>query len=89
MDHCSINLKNNATLNEMLGLHQEWRERVLGTTKRMARITLSLLRVIKSKFPCSLTRNMTSHSMENLTFHSLLKCDYTANSRYITHTIAF
>ena len=26
-----------------------------------------------SKFPCSLTRNMTSHSMENLTFHSLLR----------------
>ena len=25
-----------------------------------------------SKFPCSLTRNMTSHSMKNLTFHSLL-----------------
>ena len=26
-----------------------------------------------SKFSCSLTRNMTSHSMENLTFHSLLR----------------
>ena len=26
-----------------------------------------------SKFPCSRTRNMTSHSMENLTFHSLLR----------------
>ena len=26
-----------------------------------------------SKFPCSLTRNMTSHSMGNLTFHSLLR----------------
>ena len=26
-----------------------------------------------SKFPCSLARNMTSHSMENLTFHSLLR----------------
>ena len=26
-----------------------------------------------SKFPCSLTRNMTSHSMENLAFHSLLR----------------
>ena len=26
-----------------------------------------------SKFPCSLTRNITSHSKENLTFHSLLR----------------
>ena len=26
-----------------------------------------------SNFPCSLTRNITSHSMENLTFHSLLR----------------
>ena len=26
-----------------------------------------------SKFPCSLTRNMTSHSKENLAFHSLLR----------------
>ena len=26
-----------------------------------------------SKFPCSLTRNMTSHIMENLTFHSLFR----------------
>ena len=26
-----------------------------------------------SNFPCSLTRSMTSHSMENLTFHSLLR----------------
>ena len=26
-----------------------------------------------SNFPCSLTRNTTSHSMENLTFHSLLR----------------
>ena len=26
-----------------------------------------------SKFPCSLTRNITSHSMENLAFHSLLR----------------
>ena len=25
------------------------------------------------KFPCSLTRNMTSHSKENLAFHSLLR----------------
>ena len=26
-----------------------------------------------SKFPCSLTRNITSHSMENLTFQSVLR----------------
>ena len=26
-----------------------------------------------SKFPCSLTRNITSHSMKNLAFHSLLR----------------
>ena len=26
-----------------------------------------------SKFPCSLTRNITSHGMENLAFHSLLR----------------
>ena len=26
-----------------------------------------------SKFPCSLTRNMTLHSKENLAFHSLLR----------------
>ena len=26
-----------------------------------------------SKFPCSLTRHITSHSIENLTFHSLLR----------------
>ena len=32
-------------------------------------LTLSLSRVIK----CSLTRNITSHSMENLTFHRLLR----------------
>ena len=35
--------------------------------------TLSLPRVINSNFPCSLTRNMTSHSMKNLAFHSLLR----------------
>ena len=36
-------------------------------------LTLSLPRVINIKFPCSLTRNITSHSMENLAFHSLLR----------------
>ena len=36
-------------------------------------LTLSLPRVINFKFPCSLTRNITSHSMKNLAFHSLLR----------------
>ena len=34
--------------------------------------TLSLPKVINFKIPASLTRNMTSQSMENLAFHSLL-----------------
>ena len=33
----------------------------------------SLPRVINVKFPCSLTRNITSHRMESLAFHSLLR----------------
>ena len=37
-------------------------------------LPLSLPRVINVKLPrCSLTRNITSHSMENLAFHSLLR----------------
>ena len=36
-------------------------------------LTLSLPRVSISNFPCSLTRNITSHSMENLAFHSLFR----------------
>ena len=36
-------------------------------------LTRSLLRVISFNFSCSLTRNITSHSMENLAFHSLLR----------------
>ena len=36
-------------------------------------LTLSLPRVINFQFPLQLTRNITSHSMENLAFHSLLK----------------
>ena len=36
-------------------------------------LTLSLLRVINVKFSCSLARNIASHSMENLAFHSLLR----------------
>ena len=30
-------------------------------------------KTINIKFPCSLTRNVTSHSMENLAFHSLVR----------------
>ena len=40
-----------------------------------------------SNFPCSLTRNITSHSMKNVAFHSLLsrmKDDYATNSHYLT-----
>ena len=36
-------------------------------------LTLSLLRVINVKIPLQPHKNMTSHSMENLTFHSLLR----------------
>ena len=38
-----------------------------------------------SNFPCGLTRNITSHSGENLAFHS--QDDYTTNSHYLTHTL--
>ena len=37
------------------------------------RLTLSHPRVINFKFPCSLTRNITSPSMENLAFRSLFR----------------
>ena len=39
-----------------------------------------------SNFPSSPTRNITSHSMENLAFHSLLrlKDDFNTNSHYLT-----
>ena len=36
-------------------------------------LTLSLLKVINVKIPLQPHKNMTSHSMENLTFHSLLR----------------
>ena len=40
-----------------------------------------------SNFPCSFTRNITSHTMKNLAFHSLLrKDDYPTNSHYLTYT---
>ena len=41
--------------------------------KQGLKLTLSLLRVINIKIPLQLHKNMTSHSMENLTFHSLLR----------------
>ena len=39
-----------------------------------------------SNFPCSLTRNIESHSMKNLTFHSLVKKNDYTNSHYLTYT---
>ena len=41
-----------------------------------------------SNFPCSLTTNITSHSMKDLAFHSLLrwKMITTTNSHYLTYT---
>ena len=36
-------------------------------------LILSLPRVINFKFSCSLTSNITSHSMKNMAFHSLLR----------------
>ena len=39
-----------------------------------------------SNFPCSLTRNITSHSMKYLAFHRLLRRMITLTiSRYLTH----
>ena len=42
-------------------------------------------------FPCSFTRNITSHSMENFAFHRLLRLKdyYATNSHYLTHTLLF
>ena len=37
------------------------------------KLTLSLLRVINVKIPLQPHKNMASHSMENLAFHSLLR----------------
>ena len=43
-----------------------------------------------SNFSCSLTRNITSHSMENLAFYtSQMKDDSTTNSHYLTYTLLF
>ena len=42
-----------------------------------------------SNFPCSpVTRNITSHSMKNLAFHSS-KDDFTTNPHYVTCTFLF
>ena len=43
-----------------------------------------------SNFSSSLTRNITSHSKENLAFHSNteMKNDYTTNSHYLTYTFS-
>ena len=43
-----------------------------------------------SNFPCSLTSNITSHTMENSAFHSFTQMQdyYTFNSHYLTYTIA-
>ena len=47
-------------------------------------------RMTISNFLCSLTRNLTSHSMENVAFHSLLRWKIiTTNSHYITYTVFF
>ena len=42
-------------------------------------------------FPCSLTSSITSHSMENLAFHSFTQMQdyYTSNSHYLTYTLLF
>ena len=40
-----------------------------------------------SNLPCRLSRNITSHSIKNLAFHSVLRwIDYTTNSHYLTYT---
>ena len=41
-----------------------------------------------SKFPCSLIINITSHSMKNLAFHSLLRLEDNCctNSHFLTYT---
>ena len=42
-----------------------------------------------SNFPCSLTRNITSHSMENMAFHSLLRRKIIIlPTHYLTYTFS-
>ena len=50
---------------------------------------LSLSRVINSNFRLQLPRNITSHTMKNLAFHSVLrlKDDYTTNSYHLAYTL--
>ena len=44
-----------------------------------------------SNFSCSLTSDITSHSMENLAFHKLIqmKDDYTTNSHDLANRFIF
>ena len=46
---------------------------------------------IISNLPCSLNRNITAHSMKNLTFHSLLRWNMIipTNSHYLTYTFLY
>ena len=67
--HCEI-LRSRAmwkTLTRRQFLH------IYTESKSMNRLTLSFLRVINAKIPLQPYKNMTSPSMENLTFHSLLR----------------
>ena len=52
---------------------------------------ISLPRVINITFSCSLARNITSHSKENLAMAQLTQMndDYTSNSHYLTYIILF
>ena len=55
-------------------------------------ISIGRTRVINFKLVCSLTRNITSHSMKNLAFHSLLRWNmawFTTNSHYLAYTFIF
>ena len=44
-----------------------------------------------SNFPCSLTSNITPHSMENMAFHSLLRLKMIVlpNSHYLTYAFPY
>ena len=56
-----------------------------GWNRRPDALTLPLPEWSISNFPYSITRNITSHCMKNLAFHSLLrrKDDYTSHSHYL------
>ena len=68
-----------------------WCANARSCISKIHRAPLSLPRVIYFKFSCSRTRNVTSHSMENLAFHSLLrwKMIIIPNSHYVTYTFLF